>query len=132
MGSGKPVEVRARTPTGPKITEEDVAKWNAAADQTKKQQVDIDNLLKMGDDINRMKNDVTAINQKLLDCVTNEQIKDTLNDVQRLKEAMNDAQHDIKWLTDELNKLKQKVDHMIFPSMDEFATLRNRVDKLEN
>ena len=45
----------------------------------------------MGDDINRMKNDVTAINQKLLDCVTNEQIKDTLNDVQRLKEAMNDA-----------------------------------------
>lgn len=31
MGSGKPVEIRAKTPSGPKITEEDIAKWNTAA-----------------------------------------------------------------------------------------------------
>lgn len=31
LSSGKPVEVRAPTPKGPKITEEDVAKWNQAA-----------------------------------------------------------------------------------------------------
>ena len=28
LSTGKPVEVRAATPKGPKITEEDVAKWN--------------------------------------------------------------------------------------------------------
>lgn len=36
MGSGKPVEIRAKTPSGPKITDEDVAKWNKAADTTEK------------------------------------------------------------------------------------------------
>ena len=36
LGTGKPVEIRAKTPTGPKITVEDVERWNSAADVTEK------------------------------------------------------------------------------------------------
>lgn len=36
LGSGKPVEIRARTPTGPKVTDQDIARWNSAADVTEK------------------------------------------------------------------------------------------------
>ena len=42
------------------------------------------------------------------------------------------AQQDIKALWDEVNKLKDHVDSMVYPSLDEFNTLKNRVDKLEN
>ena len=31
LGSGKPVEVRAASPKGPKVTEDDIDKWNKAA-----------------------------------------------------------------------------------------------------
>jgi hypothetical protein len=36
LGTGKPVEIRAKSPSGPKITAEDIARWNSAADVTEK------------------------------------------------------------------------------------------------
>lgn len=33
LGSGKPVEVRAVSPKGPKVTQEDIDKWNANSDK---------------------------------------------------------------------------------------------------
>lgn len=33
IGSGKPVEIRAPTPKGPKITQEDIDRWNAYAEK---------------------------------------------------------------------------------------------------
>lgn len=33
LASGKPVEIRASSPKGPKITQEDIDRWNAAADK---------------------------------------------------------------------------------------------------
>lgn len=36
LGSGKPVEIRAKTPSGPKISAEDIDRWNKAASKTDK------------------------------------------------------------------------------------------------
>ena len=36
LGSGKPVEVRAASPKGPKVTEDDIDKWNKAANLANK------------------------------------------------------------------------------------------------
>ena len=33
IGSGKPVEIRAPTPKGPKITQEDIDRWNSFAEK---------------------------------------------------------------------------------------------------
>jgi len=55
MGSGKPVEIRAKTPSGPKISEEDVARWNSAASKTDKQEKQIDDIMKQLDEMNRIK-----------------------------------------------------------------------------
>lgn len=37
LGSGKPVEVKTVAATGPKITDQDIEKWNKSADKTEKQ-----------------------------------------------------------------------------------------------
>ena len=33
MGSGQPVEIRAPTPKGPKVSQEDIDKWNAVVEK---------------------------------------------------------------------------------------------------
>ena len=55
LSSGKPVEVRAPTPKGPKISEEDIAKWNKAAQLTDKHDSDISQIQKELDELKRMK-----------------------------------------------------------------------------
>ena len=42
------------------------------------------------------------------------------------------AQQVIKNLWDEINKLKDHLNNMMYPSMDDFNTLKGRVEKLEN
>ena len=36
MNTGQPVEIRAPTPKGPKITQEDIDRWNGLVDRTVK------------------------------------------------------------------------------------------------
>ena len=55
LSSGKPVEVRAPTPKGPKISEEDVAKWNKASQLSDKHEGDITQIKKDLDEMNRIK-----------------------------------------------------------------------------
>lgn len=45
---------------------------------------------------------------------------------------MQNAQQDIESLWKELNKLKDRVDGLLFPSMNDFNALKGRVDKLES
>ena len=45
LGTGKPVEIRAKTPSGPKITKEDVDRWNSAADVTEKQEMKLQKII---------------------------------------------------------------------------------------
>ena len=45
---------------------------------------------------------------------------------------MKEAQHDIKTIFAELERLKDKLAGMHFPSVDEFNLLRSRVDAIEN
>ena len=45
---------------------------------------------------------------------------------------MENVQQDIDQIWKELNKLKDKVNGMLFPSMDDFKALKQRVDKLES
>ena len=80
----------------------------------------------------RIKEALQSVNQKLKECVTQEDIKELIRDVKFLKESMNNAQQDIKSLWDEFNKLKAQVDSRVYPSMNEFNALKMRVDKLEN
>lgn len=42
------------------------------------------------------------------------------------------AQQDIKNLWDEVTKIKDNIDNMLYPSMDDFNALKGRVEKLEN
>ena len=42
------------------------------------------------------------------------------------------AQQDIKNLWDEVNKIKDTIEAMLYPSMDDFNALKNRVEKIEN
>lgn len=46
MGTGAPVEIRAPTPKGPKVSQEDIDRWNAYADKMAKTDADVDKLEK--------------------------------------------------------------------------------------
>ena len=45
---------------------------------------------------------------------------------------MSAAESEIKAIWDALRKIKDKLEAMFFPSMDDFNLLKNRIEKLEN
>lgn len=55
MGTGKPVEIRAPSPKGPKVTQEDIDRWNATAEKTDSLQVLLDKLLKETKDFEKIR-----------------------------------------------------------------------------
>ena len=61
MGTGAPVEIRAPSPKGPKVTQEDIDRWNAAAEKTDSLQVLIDKLLKETKDFEKIRTQVSDI-----------------------------------------------------------------------
>ena len=61
MGTGAPVEIRAPSPKGPKVTQEDIDRWNAAAEKTNSLQALIDKLLKETKDIEKIRVQVQEI-----------------------------------------------------------------------
>lgn len=96
LGTGKPVEIRAKTPTGPKITAEDVERWNSAADVTEKQELKIHKITHDLEELQKIKESIALINQKIVEFVTKDSMKATLRDVSNLKESMEIAQQDIE------------------------------------
>jgi uncharacterized coiled-coil DUF342 family protein len=79
-----------------------------------------------------MKNNVAQMQKKINSLVTKDEYNVTVNDVRLLKSNMTEALGDIESLWKAFNKLKDKVDGMQFPTVEEVNLLRNRVDKLEN
>ena len=69
-----------------------MAKWNAAADKTEKQEEAITNIMKELEEMERIRENLQQVNQKLNECVTQDEIKPTINAVNTLKEDMNMAQ----------------------------------------
>jgi hypothetical protein len=65
------------------------------------------------------------------DFVTQDEFKVATSDIKVLKDGMHNAQKEIKALWDALNKIKDQVDRMFFPSMEDFNLLKGRVEKLE-
>lgn len=61
IGSGAPVEIRAASPKGPKVTQDDIDRWNAAAEKTDSLQALIDKLLKETKDFEKIRVQVTDI-----------------------------------------------------------------------
>ena len=61
MGTGAPIEIRAPSPKGPKVTQEDIDRWNAAAEKTVSLQTLIDKLLKETKDIEKIRVQVSEV-----------------------------------------------------------------------
>ena len=132
LGAGKPIEVRAASPTGPKISDADIDKWNKAAELTLKHQILIDKLCKDVDEVDKLKVRVQNLEKKAADFLTRDEFNPFAQEVKGLSSDMKEAQHDIKTIFAELERLKDKLAGMQYPSVDEFNLLRGRVDKLEN
>ena len=65
LGSGKPVQVRAPSAKGPKISVEDVAKWNKAADLSNTLSDKVDNLIRETEDLDKMRQYIREIQVKI-------------------------------------------------------------------
>ena len=61
LGTGKPVEIRAPSPQGPKVTQADIDKWNAAAEKTVTLQNLVEKLVKETKDLEKLRTMVGEI-----------------------------------------------------------------------
>lgn len=132
MGSGKPVEIRAPSPKGPKVTQEDIDRWNATAEKTDGLAVLIEKLSKETKEIEKLRVHVTEIQRKLADFVLRDEFVKVAHDVRNLREDVDVNKEDLVALTAEVDKLKEAIARMQFPSLEDFNLLRGRVDSLEN
>ena len=132
MGTGAPIEIRAPSPKGPKVTQEDIDRWNAAAEKTVSLQELIDKLFKETKDIEKIRVQVTEVQRKLADFVLKEDYLKTVNDLRNLKDDVTITKEDLSALTAEVDKIKDILARMQFPSIEDFNLLRGRVDTLDN
>jgi len=86
MSSGQPVEIRAPSPGGPKVTQADIDRWNAMADKTATLEGAVEKLMKETKDLERIREMLKEIRAKLSDFVLKEDFLQTANDVRNLKE----------------------------------------------
>lgn len=70
LKAGKPIEIRAPSPKGPKLTEELVAKWNKASDLATKHDGEILKINTNLNELNTMKEQFKQMQQKLENCVS--------------------------------------------------------------
>jgi len=68
----------------------------------------------------------------LADFVLKEDYLKTVNDLRNMREDVDINKEDIANLRAELEKLKDIIARMQYPSMEDFNLLRGRVDSLEN
>ena len=132
LGSGKPVEVRVASAKGPKISDADVDKWNKAADKVNKHETLIEKLSKDMDELDKLKGRVANLEKKQADFLTRDEFAPFSQEHKKMVGDMKDAQHDIKTIFNELEKLKDRFDRLNAPTVEDFSLLRSRVDKLEN
>ena len=61
LGQGKPVQIRAATPKGPKISQDDIDRWNLFAKRIDKIEVNVEKVVKEFEEIEKIKNSVSLI-----------------------------------------------------------------------
>ena len=83
-------------------------------------------------DLERIREMLKEIRAKLSDFVLKEDFLQTANDVRNLKEDVAVNREDLAALTAEVEKIKDLLARMDFPSKEDFNLLRGRVDGLEN
>ena len=132
MSSGGPVEIRAPSPGGPKVTQADIDRWNALGDKTATLEGAVEKLMKETKDLDRIREMLKEIRSKLSDFVLKEDFLPMVNDVRNLKEDVAVNREDLAALAAEVEKIKDQLARMDFPSKGDFDLLRGRVDSLEN
>lgn len=103
IGTGKPVEIRAATPKGPKITQDDIDHWNSLSDKINNTNSNVEKLDK---DLDQHKEWIRDMQSKMLDFVLKDDFNVVKNDVNSLIEDNIVNKEDIKTLYDEIEKLK--------------------------
>lgn len=125
MSKGQPV-VRAASPKGPKITDDDLARWNAAAAKTEQLSDKMDDVLREVEEIDKLRGYVQEMQAKLGDFVVHQDFQKTKNDLRNLSEQVNFNKEDVEELKKEVEKIKDFIDKLHFPSMDDFKMMRSR------
>jgi len=126
LGSGKPIEIRAPSPKGPKVTQEDIDRWNEAANATNGLSEKVESLIKETEDLDKIRGYIKEIQAKIGDFVTNDEYQKTCNEVRNLGEQAKYTKEDLEALTREVEKIKDMLAKMNFPSMDDFNLMRGR------
>lgn len=127
MGTGQPIEIRAPTPKGPKISQEDIDRWNAYAEKIQNTDTNVD---KLSNTLDEHKEWIRDIQSKMLDFVEKSDFNELKNDVKSLSDDNIVNKEDIKTLYDEIEKLRLALNDKC--NLDEFNLLRSRVDAIEN
>ena len=73
MSRGTPVEVRASSPQGPKITQADIDRWNAGCEKAVTLEGAVDKLVKETRDLETIRDRVKEIRSKLSEFVLKEE-----------------------------------------------------------
>lgn len=132
LGSGKPVEIRAASPKGPKVTEDDIDKWNKAAKIADQNAELLEKYGKSLGLIDSLKDRLDKVEASLANFVTQDQFKPVALAVKRLEQRADEVDEEIRKLWDAIKKIQYELANAKYPSIDEFNLLRSRVDKLEN
>ena len=132
IGSGKPVEIRASSPKGPKISQEDIDKWNNASKLIEAHENCINKLNKKIEEVDSIKVDIKELNVQMVQCIFKDEFSKHLHTVNSIKAQGDENTHDISVLKTEIEKLKKMMANLDFASKGEFDMLKTRVDNLEN
>lgn len=92
----------------------------------------LDKLASDMEQLENLKQRLQNVEKKQADFLTRDEFTPFSNEHRKLMDNMKDAQHDIKTLFSELERLKDRFDGLNCPTVEDFSLLRNRVDKLEN
>ena len=127
--------MRAATPKeakGPKITQEDIDRWNNAANKTKEFDKMFDRLSKDLELVVQLKSRVTTLESKQGDYATKEELLKVTIEQKNTKVLIDGVVKEQSWLKKELEKLAAQLAKFDSPTRQEFELLKSRVDALEN
>jgi len=79
LGKGKPVEMRASSPKGPKVTEDDIAKWNKAAELSNAMSDKVENLMRETEDLDKIRQNIRELQAKMGEYVEKDDYQKTCN-----------------------------------------------------
>lgn len=73
LSQGKPVEIRAATPKGPKVSQDDIDRWNLLSKRIDKVESTVEKVQKDFEEIEKVKNSLSLIQKKIVEFVTHDE-----------------------------------------------------------